>query len=104
MRIRDKFFILKGLNYPFLLGMEFILKNNVILNTKNQTKTIDGMEYELDMSKRTLAKYDEHLIEKTLIYQTAAEDQNLKNLISEYKSRNPHIGNIINVKHEIQLS
>ncbi|KAG0423297.1 Retrovirus-related Pol polyprotein from transposon 17.6, partial [Dictyocoela muelleri] len=25
-------------------------------------------------------------------------------LISEYKSRNPHIGNIINVKHEIQLS
>ncbi|KAG0442540.1 hypothetical protein DMUE_0197 [Dictyocoela muelleri] len=43
MKIRNKFFILKGLNYPFLLGMEFILKNNLILNIQSKTITVDGM-------------------------------------------------------------
>ncbi|KAG0442515.1 hypothetical protein DMUE_0218 [Dictyocoela muelleri] len=62
MRIRYKLFVLKKLLYPFLFGIEFILKNNAILNIQNKTITIDGMEYELDMSKKSLTKYDEQLI------------------------------------------
>ncbi|KAG0442388.1 hypothetical protein DMUE_0303 [Dictyocoela muelleri] len=104
MKIRDKIFILKGLNYPFLLGMEIILKKNFILNIKNQTITVYGMEYGMYMSKKALYTYDEQLTEITRIYTTSEEDKTLKTLISEFKTQNQKIENITNVNHEIQLS
>ncbi|KAG0442475.1 hypothetical protein DMUE_0241 [Dictyocoela muelleri] len=101
--MRDKFFILKGLNYSFLLGMEFILKNKLILNIKNQKITVDDMEYELNMSKRAISTYDEQLTKRTRIYTTTGDYKTLKT-ISEFETRNPKIGNITNVNHVIQLS
>ncbi|KAG0439194.1 hypothetical protein DMUE_2602 [Dictyocoela muelleri] len=103
MKVKDRFYILNGLNFEFLLGMEFIIKNNVILDMKNNSITIDGSEYELDIPKNKLPAYDEQLTEKTKIYQTVTENSQLKGLILSYKQKNPKIGEISNVKHEITL-
>ncbi|KAG0436159.1 Retrovirus-related Pol polyprotein from transposon opus [Dictyocoela muelleri] len=62
------------------------------------------MEYEMDIEKRTLPSYDEHLSEKTRIYKATVDDNYLKSLVSKYKRLNTKIGNINSVEHEIQLN
>ncbi|KAG0442752.1 Retrovirus-related Pol polyprotein from transposon [Dictyocoela muelleri] len=103
MKIKERFYVLEGLNFSFLLGMEFFLKNNVILNLKNKSITIDGSEYELDVEERSFARYDESLAENTRVYQSQSDENQLKKLVLEYKRKNPKIGQISQVEHEIQL-
>lgn len=47
-KIREIFYILVVLNNEFLLCMEFIHKNKIVLDIRNKIKNIDGIEYEID--------------------------------------------------------
>ncbi|KAG0438393.1 hypothetical protein DMUE_3117 [Dictyocoela muelleri] len=77
LKIKDRFFILNGLTNDILLGMEFILKNKVVLDMKNYTINIDGSEYEIDHDENIMNENDEILLEKTKIYQINDDEKKL---------------------------
>ncbi|KAG0420247.1 Retrovirus-related Pol polyprotein from transposon 17.6 [Dictyocoela roeselum] len=103
-RIKEKFYVLRGLNVDFLLGMDFMIKNNVVLSLKENTIRIDNNEYKLDIKKPKMAAYDEELLEKTRICEISETSNKMKRLIQNYKSNNPTLGAILNIAHEIQLN
>ncbi|KAG0438898.1 Retrovirus-related Pol polyprotein from transposon [Dictyocoela muelleri] len=104
LKIKEKFYSLSGLNYPFLLGMEFILKNNIVLDVKNQIIKIDDCEFELELKGKTLPTYDNQLLEKTRIFKTSINEEKMNKLISKFKGKGPILGEIKNIEHNIELN
>ncbi|KAG0441198.1 hypothetical protein DMUE_1231 [Dictyocoela muelleri] len=75
LKIKDWFFICRSV-YDIFLGMEFILKNGVVLDMKNETIKIDGSEYEIDHDENRKNENDETLLEKTKIYHISDDEKN----------------------------
>ncbi|KAG0420263.1 Transposon Tf2-9 polyprotein, partial [Dictyocoela roeselum] len=102
--LKDRFYVLEGLNYPFILGMEFIQKNKIILDTKNNLINIDGCEYELDHNEGKGTDNEEELLERTRICEILPENEQLNSIIKDARERNPKLGCVDIAEHEIQLN
>ncbi|KAG0436021.1 Transposon Tf2-6 polyprotein [Dictyocoela muelleri] len=103
-KIKERFYVLEGLNYPILLGMEFIFKNKLILDIKNKFIRIDDKEYELDMPNPTYEEYDQKLLEKTKIFDAITQiDKPLGEIVDFYRRKNTNIGSIDSIEHEIKI-
>lgn len=104
----DTFRILPGTKAQIILGMEFLQKNETIINLKENTIIIDGKEIEIWENQCDKNATDNYINEKTRICTINDTDNEthikIKNLIKQHKLTNPKLGNIKIDKHQIILT
>ncbi|KAG0419509.1 hypothetical protein EQH57_0493 [Dictyocoela roeselum] len=64
---------------------------------------LDGREYEMDLKINCLNDADDKISNKTKIFAVKNNEVNEKDLIEHAKKQNPLLGNIVIVKHKIEL-
>ncbi|KAG0437866.1 Transposon Tf2-8 polyprotein [Dictyocoela muelleri] len=101
---KSLFYIFPSKTSKVILGMQFLQENDAIINIKENFITLDNREYEIELSGNKLDKNDEIIIEKSKIYSLDDINPKFERLIHEYKLKNPEIGHIKTVKHEIKLN
>ncbi|KAG0420252.1 Retrovirus-related Pol polyprotein from transposon [Dictyocoela roeselum] len=95
------------MNTDMILGMDFLLSNDAIINLNDYTVSIDGKFYELKHPDNIDDGLKE-LVRKTKIStivnpETYFSDK-INNLIKEYKIKNPEIERITGTSHQINLT
>ncbi|KAG0419963.1 hypothetical protein EQH57_0340 [Dictyocoela roeselum] len=101
-RYRSKFYLLETRNKNAILGMQFLKENDAIIDLKNNFINLDDKEYELNHDNSNLDKYEQEIASMSTIFTLRAGNSSFKDLKNEIKIRNPKIGHIANVEHEIE--
>ncbi|KAG0437646.1 hypothetical protein DMUE_3572 [Dictyocoela muelleri] len=83
--------------------MDFMLKNKIILDARNDIINIDGFEYELNIGRQKLSQCNDEIIEKIRIYETKNTTNVLDDIVSFYRRRNHEVGKVEVFEHEIEL-
>jgi hypothetical protein len=95
--------LLKNLATEVILGIEFLERNNTIIDLKEGVITIYGKQYELEGITPTSNAYERTLTEKTKIFscKTESTQEKINNIIKEFKESSKGLGNIQGVEHKI---
>ncbi|KAG0420351.1 hypothetical protein EQH57_0182 [Dictyocoela roeselum] len=97
---KANFLVLPNLTEILILGMRFLLDNDAVINLKEGSIILDGMDYEICSSSIKGNPYDDELIAKSKIC-TIHDD--ITQLIKTAKSNNPVLGSIDVAEHKIEL-
>ncbi|KAG0420334.1 Retrovirus-related Pol polyprotein from transposon 17.6 [Dictyocoela roeselum] len=86
-----------------ILGMQFLLENDSMINIGEGYIRIDNMEYEIDVKTSENEGDDfDTIVEKARVYQITNEEA-LKNMIKLAKRENKPLGEVPNFTHKIPL-
>lgn len=71
---------------------------------KENLISVYGSEYELDHNEKRVTENEEELLEKTRICKVIPEEEELNSIIKEARRKNPKLGCVDIVEHEIKLN
>ncbi|KAG0442151.1 hypothetical protein DMUE_0497 [Dictyocoela muelleri] len=95
------FLVIPNPSEIIILGMKFLMDNDAVINLKDGTMNLDGIEYEICRGSKTNNQHDSEIINKSRIY--TIKDR-ISNLLQSAMKNNPLIGNINVITHTIDLS
>ena len=99
-----KFNVADNLTVDVILGMDFLLSNDAIINFKSNTLSIDAKKYEItSIGNAKFHPLDAKLDEKTKICTILSPQEQITNMVKRYIYNNPILGEIANEEHIIEL-
>jgi hypothetical protein len=95
--------IMPKLSTHIVLGMDFMLSNEVVIDLKENILTVDGKNFEI-LENTSMNKDQERFIsEKTNMMNIETSKEKAENLIKRYKIKNKELGIIPQTQHKISL-
>jgi hypothetical protein len=94
--------LLKNLTTDIILGMDFMLLNDVVINMKEKIISINNKHYEILEHDNTYYENERFLADKTSVMNINTEQLATK-MVKEYMLNNPTLGKISSVEHVISL-
>ncbi|KRH92640.1 putative LTR retrotransposon, partial [Pseudoloma neurophilia] len=96
-------YVIDGMGDDVILGMTFMMSNEVEINCKTNTIRIDGIYHQMSNTRSEEFDPDQKLCEKAcLIEKTPHSD--IEKLLINYKLSNPEFGLLKGYQHEINLT
>ncbi|KRH91998.1 putative transposable element, partial [Pseudoloma neurophilia] len=94
--------VMDGMKNQLVLGMKFLVENNVDINLRRGLICIDGTYRKVKGAPPDSVCPDQMLVEKFKSSIAASEDE-FESMIEEYKLSNPKFGHIQGYEHRIVL-
>ncbi|KAG0420575.1 Retrovirus-related Pol polyprotein from transposon 17.6 [Dictyocoela roeselum] len=97
---KTTFMVMPTTTEILILGMKFLMDNDAVINLKEGTMNLDGIDYEIFEGSNNNNEFDSELINKLKI---CSIRNAMDNLIQTAKKKNPSLGKINVVEHKIEV-
>ncbi|KAG0420641.1 hypothetical protein EQH57_0066 [Dictyocoela roeselum] len=102
-RYKTDFYLFNSKSRNIILGMQFLKDNDAIINLRDNYIRIDEREYEIEYEEAKFGEHEQAITSKSTIFSMTRSEVDFKELVKKLKEKNPKIGNLKLIEHEIDL-